>query len=469
MNMAMTAEKLNDLVPEKYQVMPALTDEEYAELKADIAARGVMVPVEYDEFGNIIDGYHRVQICRELGIKEWPRVIRAGMTEAEKLFHARKLNCARRHLNQEQKRELIKDQLAETPEKSDRQIAVGLGVNHETVGAARKELESIGEIPQCDRQTSDGRTYPSDRKTPVSIFAPTARAQDKAQQVIVAAYSGDEKAEKLVGKIANGSTTTAAAVRQVKTQIKKNEQREKADARKSISDTGKKPVLICAPAEKLPLSEEMVDIIITSPPYNLGTESWPMGGDGRTPRDGIGYSDCMPEDKYQAWQVAVLRELYRVAKPGASFFYNHKVRQKNGTIIHPMDWLRNKDNPWIVRQEIIWDRKSTHNHCPTLFWPIDERIYWMTKGNPVLPAQPIGLPSIVDVFGPVPNTWHPAPFCEELPSLLLNAIGRPGIVVLDPFGGSMTTCKVAVGMGYDAIGVDINEEYIKQATSENRW
>ncbi|MCC8163427.1 MAG: ParB N-terminal domain-containing protein, partial [Lachnospiraceae bacterium] len=72
-----------------YQVMPELTADEYAELKNDIARRGVMVPIEFDEDGNILDGYHRFQICKELGITDYPRVIRAGMTEEEKRTHAR--------------------------------------------------------------------------------------------------------------------------------------------------------------------------------------------------------------------------------------------------------------------------------------------------------------------------------------------------------------------------------------------
>ena len=75
----------------------------------------------YDDFlklipenGNILDGYHRVQICGELGIKDYPKVIRVGMSESEKLTHARKLNIARRHLTCEQKRELIREQLKAT-------------------------------------------------------------------------------------------------------------------------------------------------------------------------------------------------------------------------------------------------------------------------------------------------------------------------------------------------------------------
>ena len=85
-----------------YQVMPDLTVEEYAELKADIERRGVMVPVEFDELGNVLDGHHRLRICKELGIKDYPKVIRVGMTESEKLIHARKLNIARRHLKQKE-------------------------------------------------------------------------------------------------------------------------------------------------------------------------------------------------------------------------------------------------------------------------------------------------------------------------------------------------------------------------------
>lgn len=147
-----------------YQVMPDLSPEDYAELKADIQKRGVMVPIEYDEASNILDGHHRVKACAELGISDWPRVVRVGMTEEQKREHARKLNMARRHLTREQRQELIRQQLRETPEKSDRQIAQGLGVDHKTVGYQRNELIGIGEIPQCDRQTSDGRIYPAQRQ-----------------------------------------------------------------------------------------------------------------------------------------------------------------------------------------------------------------------------------------------------------------------------------------------------------------
>lgn len=232
--------------------------------------------------------------------------------------------------------------------------------------------------------------------------------------------------------------------------------------------------LIVASADNVPqIESDSIDIIVTSPPYNLGADNWPMGGGGRKSRNGIGYAahgDTMDQDEYEQWQVSVLREMYRVAKPGASFFYNHKVRTMDGRMIHPLRWLMHADNPWTLRQEIIWNRKSTHNHSAQLFWPIDERIYWMTKGIPVLRAESIGVPTIWEEFGPVPNTWHPAPFTEKLPAMLLEAIGVDGVtVVLDPFAGSCTTVRVAVAMGCNAIGVDVSREYLERAVNENGW
>jgi hypothetical protein len=156
---------MNDVRREKYQVMPALPAEDYEALKADIAARGVMVAIEMDEYGNILDGYNRIKVCRELGINDYPVVVRSGLSEAEKLTHARRVNLLRRHLSQEQRRQLVADELRGDPSRSDRQIAAGLGVDHKTVGAARDRLGGTGEIPQLEKTTgTDGKARPVNRQ-----------------------------------------------------------------------------------------------------------------------------------------------------------------------------------------------------------------------------------------------------------------------------------------------------------------
>lgn len=141
-----------------YQLMPALTPDEYKALKADIALRGVQVPIEYDEKGQILDGHHRLRICSELGIKHWPRIVRSGFTEPEKRQHVRRLNLDRRHLNTAQRRELIEQELLESPEKSDRSVAVALGVSHKTVGTVRGRIEASGTALLVERRVGrDGK------------------------------------------------------------------------------------------------------------------------------------------------------------------------------------------------------------------------------------------------------------------------------------------------------------------------
>jgi len=151
--------------PEKYQMLAELDRESFAALKADIAARGVIVPVLVDEFGAIIDGHNRARACGELGINDYPVEVRSGLSEADKRTLARKLNVLRRHLSREQVRQLIGDQLRDTPEWADRRIGRELGVDHKTVGAVRSDLGSTGEIPQLEKTVGgDDEARPSNQR-----------------------------------------------------------------------------------------------------------------------------------------------------------------------------------------------------------------------------------------------------------------------------------------------------------------
>lgn len=129
-----------------YQVMPYLSTEEYEMLKADIAENGVLIPIELDADGNILDGHHRRKACMELGV-DCPYITRTELaTDEEKRAHARRINLARRHLTSAQKRDAIADQLRDTPQKSDRAIGRELGVSHPTVASERERLEKSGKI-----------------------------------------------------------------------------------------------------------------------------------------------------------------------------------------------------------------------------------------------------------------------------------------------------------------------------------
>ena len=58
---------------------------------------------------------------------------------------------------------------------------------------------------------------------------------------------------------------------------------------------------------------------------------------------------------------------------------------------------------------------------------------------------------------------HIAVFPPELPKKCILAGTKPGDIVLDPFSGSGTTCRVARELGRKGIGIELSEEYHKLA------
>ncbi len=157
---------------EKYQVMPAMPPEQFEALKVDITERGVLVPIDVDEHGYILDGHHRYRACVELGITDFPTILRPGLSEEDRRIFARKSNMLRRHLNRHQVRELIAEQLKDTPTWANNRIAQVLGTDSKTVKAVREGLERTSEIPKLDKLVgADGKTRPVKQKRPAAIKA----------------------------------------------------------------------------------------------------------------------------------------------------------------------------------------------------------------------------------------------------------------------------------------------------------
>lgn len=207
-----------------------------------------------------------------------------------------------------------------------------------------------------------------------------------------------------------------------------------------------------------------VDLGITSPPYNKGEKNkgWLVKN--------VLYDkalDKKDESSYQNEQIEVLNELYRIMKPGGSFFYNHKTRWDRGNMLHPMMWISQTN--WVVRQEIIWDRMIAANIRGWRFWQVDERIYWLIKplkndkiGEELLSKH--ALLTSIWRFPPERDNPHPAPFPIELPTRIINSILNDNNgVVIDPYSGSGTTLVAAKLLNKNYVGIDISEDYIKFA------
>jgi hypothetical protein len=146
----------------KYQLLPPLSEEEYASLFDDIAAGGVKVPIDVDEQGEILDGHHRKRICDELGIECPTRVVE--LPESAKADYALTVNLARRHLDRMQRRQLVANSLKLDYRLGDRVHARRCGVDHKTVTSVRGDLVAVGEIPHLpEREGADGKTYPASK------------------------------------------------------------------------------------------------------------------------------------------------------------------------------------------------------------------------------------------------------------------------------------------------------------------
>src|ERR1051325_4552998 len=183
--------------------LPPLPYDQFLALRDNIAVNGVVVPIIVDSDGprrKIIDGNYRQAIAVELGY-DCPEIVQQGLTEDEKRTMARALNLARRQLTQEQKRQLVADQLRETPDRSNRWVGKQLGVHHATVASVRGEMESVGQIIQPERRLgTDGKIYKSSKAVPV---VHRSLAERQARIAATTLISGD--CQKEMKKLASGS------------------------------------------------------------------------------------------------------------------------------------------------------------------------------------------------------------------------------------------------------------------------
>jgi len=90
-------------------LLPALSDDEYAALEASLLEHGYWeaFPVAVDEDGEILDGFNRTTICQLHGIP-FPTIVVKGLSALEKATFAIKSNTTRRQLSPAQRKLILK-------------------------------------------------------------------------------------------------------------------------------------------------------------------------------------------------------------------------------------------------------------------------------------------------------------------------------------------------------------------------
>jgi len=224
--------------------------------------------------------------------------------------------------------------------------------------------------------------------------------------------------------------------------------------------------IICGDAveimQKIP--EGSVDLVVTSPPYNLKNSTGNGMKDGRGGKwanaalqNGYtNHDDCMPHDEYVKWQKDCLTEMMRIITEDGAIFYNHKWRVQDGLLQDRQDIM----SGFPVRQIIIWKRKGGLNFNAGYFLPTYEVIYLIAKSKFKL-VQKANAHGDVWEFTQEMNNEHPAAFPVKLIDRIVSSTDAK--VVLDPFMGSGTTAISAINFKRDYIGIDISPEYCEMA------
>jgi len=214
--------------------------------------------------------------------------------------------------------------------------------------------------------------------------------------------------------------------------------------------------------DKMPLGS--VDLIVTSPPYNLrnSTGNGMKNGSGgkwsnaKLMKGYEAHEDNMPHEQYVEWQRDCLTSMMRVLKDDGAIFYNHKWRVQGGLLQDRSDIV----SGFPVRQIIIWQRSGGINFNKGYFLPTYEVIYLICKRDFKLAPKANASGDVWSIPQDL-NNPHPAPFPVELALRCIQSTNAE--VILDPFMGSGTTAIAADALNRNWIGIDTSKNYCKVA------
>ena len=220
------------------------------------------------------------------------------------------------------------------------------------------------------------------------------------------------------------------------------------------------------------LADGSVDIVVTSPPYNMGLVPggngrgmYRPGANGKAGRFRAGYgvhADAMPQDEYDRWQRGLVAEMWRVVR--LAVFYNHRPRVEHGRLRLPLGL---DFGPAILRQIIVWDRGTGIDVNLRAYCTRQEWIALLAKpAFALVDHAASGMGDVWPLGMAHDEAKHPAPFPVTLPARAIRTTGARS--VLDPFLGSGTTLRAAKAAGIRGIGIEIEERYCEIAANRCR-
>ena len=239
------------------------------------------------------------------------------------------------------------------------------------------------------------------------------------------------------------------------------------------------------------LPEQSIDIIVTSPPYNIG-------------KPYLQYDDTRPREEYLSWLERVAQESLRVLKDNSSFFLNIGSKPSDPWI--PFDVAQRFRRHFILQNVIHWIKSIAIEkaevgrydrilddiavghyqplNSPRYLSQCHEYIFQFSpRGETPLMKKNIGVKyqdksnigrwkDATEDLRDRGNTWfipyptirnsraHPTTFPVRLPEMCIRLHGySPETLVLDPFMGTGSTALACLRLGVPYLGFEIDPHY----------
>lgn len=410
-------------------LMPAMTDEEYGALRDDIRANGLLAPITlYD--GQVLDGRHRLRACLELGIE--PRY--EDFAGDDPLSFVVATNVHRRHLSAAQRAALAVELLPMLEEAARRrQVEAGqrFGEGHPKQEVCAKLHEPLGRSDKAAATlTGSSGRYVSEAKR-IAHRAPDVLAAVKTGRLDMATAKAAADLPEAVRAdlVIRLDTTTAAARKGARAEIARA---SRAASRPATANapvpTERCDIRLGSVIDALSLPPCSVDWVVTDPPYIAGSlDAWRDLGKVASHVLRPGGALVAMSGQYH------LPEVISLLGENLDYLWTIAYLTPGGTATHVFP--RKVNSCW--KPVLVYGRRGERYGGPA---------YGDVARSPVNGAD---------------KSHHHWGQSEAGMNDLMRRFVEPGQVVLDPFLGGGTTAVVALALGAQVVGFDIDPAAIE--------
>ena len=231
----------------------------------------------------------------------------------------------------------------------------------------------------------------------------------------------------------------------------------------------------CLVTMQTKIDEKSIDIILTSPPYNMTKRKG--GYADKQPRYDV-YNDWQDEETYLKWTCTIFNSFDRILKKNGVILYNFSYSIENPALPYTLVCEILNNTPFTIADTIIWKKNHAIPH-PASYNRLNriyEFIYVICRKDEILTFEankdvatvsPTGQNyyEVIDNFitarnNDGSNPYNKATFSTELCDKLLGIYAKDGVIIYDPFMGTGTTALSCLNKNLTYIGSELSKQQI---------